>query len=527
MGLVVVLASCGVFSSDDPTTTEGSSGGTPDQNAKPPGVDGAPLEGVFVSFSKGNDATGDGSQEKPLGSIGAGLRKGQTERKRVLVCAETYAEQVTLIDGVSMYGYFDCSGAPWKLDETKRAKIAPTKSPTVRAENLKEPTRLEGFEIVGPELGPGSETEREAFQNASIALYVKSSGSLSVGKSILRGGRGRDGVDAPAPPNPTSTVLATPQNGRDETQCSLNPPGVVCSGAGRTGLPGGTGGQLDCGGGRKGNAGGNGGLGCHMSSSTTCYLLNPGTAGDAIPATAAVGEGGAVAQYRYMGADAKAGADGAPGNDGASGGQSFTDQGPVPGDGSVGLEGKFGQAGGGSGGYARGVGGFDGNLAASGAGGGGGGCPGLPAARGGLGGGASVGLYLVASTVRLEKATVAGGTGGRAGAGIIGSPGSSGQQGGKGGFVNNSQTRCNNDVLNEVCHSGAGGTGGKGGRGGASGHGASGASFAVVQVGASELKQDADTKLEAGKGGAGAPAIAGTTVTAMPDGLTDTIFKQP
>ena len=418
MGLVVVLASCGVFSSDDPTTTEGSSGGTPDQNAKPPGVDGAPLEGVFVSFSKGNDATGDGSQEKPLGSIGAGLRKGQTDRKRVLVCAETYAEQVTLIDGVSMYGYFDCSGAPWKLDETKRAKIAPTKSPAVRAENLKEPTRLEGFEIVGPELGPRAAGDEAPFVVSSVGVFVTGSKNVVFSKSTIAGGHGADGVDGLGGGVVTSTATRTPQRGKNEGACASP---LVCSGANPSMNPGGQGGLFKCDG-VDGNPGGTGGGGCQKSATepkNSCYFTALGSAGDPTPGTSQIASGGAlVSTPLTMGANGVDGSPGTTGAAGASGRLSLDVAGPGVIDGSVGDNGASGQGGGGGGGLGWS---YDGNrdLAASGGGGGAGGCGGRRASRGGWSGGSSVGIYVVASTIALEKETIRGGLGGRAGAEIL------------------------------------------------------------------------------------------------------------
>lgn len=525
LGLSLSLVSCGVFGADDPAT-EGSSGGTPDQNAKPPGVDGAPLEGVFVSSSRGNDATGDGTEGRPLASIGAGLRKGQTDKKRVLVCAETYGEQITVLDGVSMYGYFDCSGPAWKLDESKRAKVAPPKSPVVRAENVQSATRIEGFELVGPDLGPRTAADEGPFAVSSVAVFATGSKSLVLSKSLVAGGHGADGVDGLGGGVVTVSAARSAERGKNEGFCAAP---LDCGNINSSPNPGGLGGLVKCDG-ADGNPGGDGGTGCHKSGGapTACFLKATGSAGTPIPATAQTAAGGPLVSVdKTFGLNGSDGAVGSVGKAGESGVITFGPQGIVVTDGSPGEAGGHGHGGGGGGGLGWGHGSLH-ELAASGGGGGAGGCGGRKATQGGSSGGASVALYLVASTVTLERVTARGGTGGRAGAGQPGGPGSAGIAGGAPGDQYTSNLDCFDAGGNRTyCTAGRGGKGGDGGKGGASGHGASGASFAVVQVGATELKQDADSKLEAGKGGAGAPAIAGTTVAAMPDGPADGIFKQP
>jgi hypothetical protein len=119
-------ASCGVF---------GSSGdGAPAPRPGPPS-DPLPNEvptGIFVRASR-PDPSPDGTAEHPFSSLGAALDKAG--KRAVIACAEDYTEQVTLRDGASMYGFYDCTAIPWKKVE-KHARITSARSPVVTAVGL-------------------------------------------------------------------------------------------------------------------------------------------------------------------------------------------------------------------------------------------------------------------------------------------------------------------------------------------------------------------------------------------------------
>lgn len=548
--LVVGLSACGVFSSDDPTTdgngSSSSSGGggsgppgTPEQNAQPPGVDGKPLEGVFVSASKGND-TNDGTMGRPLKTLAAGLKTGKEAKKRVLVCAEEYAEAVTVLDGVSMYGYVDCSAADWKVDDTKRAKIKSPTSPAMKVESVGAATRIEGFEVTAPDFGDGSPDERDTFQTTSIALWVKASSNVTFGKDTFKAGKGRDGVDGVDPAPLTRNDTQAPQPGYAEStsgtsQCG----GILCHGALNTYAvnPGGVGGTARCTGAAgipDPGPGGQGGEGGHWDY-TGPGDGNTNNGGKKYPgvglptsATSATAKGALVFDplpARYAGVHGNDGSAGTPGTDGANGTVAVTAEGVATGDGMPGGSGAGGQGGGGGSGMGWRYNNETHVLGASAGGGGAGGCPGLPG-RPGLGGGASIGIFVVQSSIAFERSIVVSAKGGRGGLGTLGSIETDGQAGAAGGAVGLAGGCIDSGGAPSKCEGYRGGNGGPGGRAGVSGHGAPGPSYGIVHFGDAP-KTDTDTSITAGEGGDGAfEVVRGTAkIPTMPKGASEKIFK--
>lgn len=548
--VLVGMVACGGFGSDDPApngngSSSGSPGGsgppgTPEQNAQPPGVNGAPLEGIFVSASRGAD-TNDGTMAKPLKTIAAGVKAGKEAKKRVLVCAEEYPEAVTLLDGVSMYGYVDCGGPEWKVDDTKRAKVKSPTSPAMKAESISATTRIEGFEVIAPDFGEGSATERDTFQTTSIALWVKASSNLSFGKDTFKAGKGRDGVDGADPAPLTRNDTQLPVAGASEMTFNNTSicGGVQCHGALNTYAlsGGGAGGTASCTGAPgipNPGPGGQGGAGGHWDGTGADNDTNNGAkknpeAGLPASATPATAQGAPVfapiAQGRLAGVQGADGSAGASGADGANGVILLGPDGVVPGDGSVGGNGTGGQGGGGGSGLGWRHAGNDHTLGASAGGGGAGGCPGL-AGSAGLGGGASVGVYLVTSVVSFERTTVVSGKGGRGGTGALGSLETSGQSGASGGQPVGASGCINAGGATVPCDGYRGGNGGPGGRAGVSGHGAPGPSYGVVHFGDAP-KTDAETTITPGEGGDGAfELVRGTAkIPTMPKGASEKIFK--
>src|SRR2546428_12502933 len=103
--LSFLFLGCGSNSFDKSTDHNPQEGGSPVptvEGGAPPGCDITKQTkdepclitegvGVFVSSSFGS-AQGDGSRAKPLASIQAGIELARTTKKRVYVCAETFAE---------------------------------------------------------------------------------------------------------------------------------------------------------------------------------------------------------------------------------------------------------------------------------------------------------------------------------------------------------------------------------------------------------------------------------------------------
>lgn len=470
-------------------TPGGRPGPTPEaaeQNSKPP-VPGAPLEGVFVSTSRGA-ADGDGSMQRPFKTLGDGIRRAQTSGKRVIACAETYPEQLSLQSGVSVYGYFSCDGGVFVMSAEKRARVASPVSPALVAESVSLPTRLEGFDVVAPDGTDASPS--------SIAARIAGSRGLVIGKSSLRAGAGKDGADGVEPP-PAAAAGVDGVAGVDVGDCSAAPFNCYRVG-GVNPSPGGAGGRsVACGAGIVSHPGGEGGAGANQRGAKAAAT---GGAGGS-PATAAGGAAGDL-----FGLPGAAGDEGAAGADGGPGAVQLEEGGPVLRSGAAGTHGAPGQGGGGGGGASRN--GEANDYSASGGGGGSGGCPGLAGTPGGSGG-ASIAVYVVGSEVTFEDVTSEAGVGGRAGVGTSGSAATGGGAGAAGGAgtVRESVPVPFGPPIPMVYNvtGGVGGAGGRGGAAGVSGHGAPGPSIGMVVFGAKPVVKGGSIK--PGEGGQGAPEV--------------------
>jgi hypothetical protein len=482
---------------NNPVNGGATDGGTVDA-IPPAGCDGSKLPtqdvcvvndaaGVFVSASLGT-ATGDGSRAHPMASLTAGIAAAKKAKRRVYACAETYAEQVQLAEGVHVFGYFACN-AGWTIGAAHAVVKAPA-SPAVTATNIGMPTRIEAVDMVSPDFADKAQT--------SIALLASGSPGLTITHATLHagtGGKGDDGTNGiQLTASTTKAGTSTSADGVTGTQFIANVHNY-----------GKTGGTNVCSGetGHDGGPGGNGGYGGvfqsqYFASSWIWNTVAQSTTGGspAIPTTQTA-QGGA--QGGYGGSSGAAGASGMDGAQGANG--TFTASGYVPLDGTAGTNGSPGQGGGGSGGFAMtytdyNPGSWQNDYAwgEPGAGGGAGGCPGLAGTQG-KGGGASIAVLAVASALTFDAVTIessAGGAGGNAGLASVPTSGGSGGYG-------------------AVHTTGAGG-GGAGGLAGVSGNGAGGPSIAIAYQGSKP--QLLASTLTPGAGGSGVAQRLG------PDGKT-------
>jgi hypothetical protein len=497
------LTACGAFGGSDSTSTPPPA--TPDQNAVPP-VQGAPITGVFVA-AQGGTPDGDGSMARPLDTIAAGIALGKTSNQRVVVCAQQYAEALELVDGVSLYGYFDCSNPTnWVEVPDRHATVKSRTSPALHAANLTQPTRVEGFEIDAPDLGDAPPDPLK--DRASIAASVRDSKGLAISKVILRAGTGAPGTDGVEPT--TNNEKGSPDGfvGQPEERIDCNPSLSTC--ASIAGSPFGT---SSCNVGAGGGPGGKGGNGMWLLDGARYSSFHVSTDGQPTTATAGTAKGGLGNNYGqadssppHQGSKGDDGAPGADGTDGANGVYKFAPDGYHAGTGTLGGNGSPGQGGGGGGGddewYVNGLPASSGaGWAATSAGGGGGagGCGGLASAVPATGGGASVAAFVVNSEVSFEGATLIAGKGGRGGRGTMGTAGTNGGAGGPG-------------VIAAKGNGSAGGHGGKGGWGGFGGHGAPGPAYALVWSG-TRPATDGATQLQKGTGGDAPPALQKTTPT--------------
>ncbi|MBS2011774.1 MAG: hypothetical protein JST00_02575 [Deltaproteobacteria bacterium] len=512
------IAACSGFGSED---EEEKAPPPVVDNSKPPEqVDGKPIPGIYVSSSKGRDGA-TGFPGSPLRTLKEGMARAKAENLRLIVCAEEYAENIEVIDGVSAYGYYDCNVEPWGRVQ-RRAVVRAPKSPALVARGLTLATRYEGFDIIAPDLDATFAAGREGSSIAVDAREIKPN-TFFLADSVLHGGKAAAGADAGPAPLPTPSGSSRGTDGIDQSSSACTPAMIACA---NMAVPGVKGPAPTCGATEPpAGPGGDGGDGMWFIERQPHDQANNVLLGRPLVATAQTAVGGLAcgvtnAELRDpidagppCGKGAN-GAAGAPGTNGANGSWSFDAEGFVLGDGTPGASGKPGQGGGGGGGsnswaYPSGytsppLGGTGYFRSSRGGSGGAGGCGGLAGAVGG-GGGASIGLLALDAELRLDRVIIESSNGGRAGSGGLGSLGGIGGAGGAPGYG-----------------AGVGGDGGRGGVGGSSGHGAPGPSIALAWRGKRPIT-DASTILQPGAGGEGRGPVSQAvaplqTIPAVPAG---------
>lgn len=497
----LLSSACSIFGASEdiaapPPASEEADAGTADNPPapEPPPLSGTPLVGVFVSASRGV-ADSDGAKNRPLKTLASAIALAKTRKQPVYACAETYNEALVLVDGVSLFGYFDCSGAEWTR-VAAHATIASPTSPAVRAENLLLNARFEGFDVAAPDFAGNAEPSVPA--KSSIGMLIKSSKNLGIANAIVRSGKaqgGADGVEPPSNVELNGTDIAGNTAYRQAAGCVDLVVGY-CQNTKQYEL-GSRGGTSKC---TVGPNGGPGGAGGDAAFYVGFTRKTGGAEFHGLPlvANATTAAGGAL---RSGGANGSAGANGVAGANGSWG---FAVDGTfTPANGTAGGNGQPGLGGGGGGGsdFWQVAGGAtsppnDGNqyhYAGTGGGGGAGGCGGL-AGTPGTGGGASVALLVIDSaSITIEETRIESGAGGRAGKGALGTIGNQGGVGGGSGSP-------------AYEWGGAGGSGGAGGAGGPSGHGSAGPSIAMAFHGTRPTLKGA-VDLIAGTPGDGQPAL--------------------
>lgn len=448
----------------------------PEPNCDPAqGEIGASCAGVYVSSTLGSDDN-PGTQDRPVRSAIKALEIAREGSRRVYLCAERFAESITVTPGVEIWGGLDCSTGWGYVGEARKTTIAP------------EPGVIPLRFVAGEDMMTVADVHAEAADavfpgDSSIAAFVSPGAVVEILRSELVAGHGaagapgQPGADFPAPsgaagsPGGAACSTVTVQGGAGGVNhCTgINPVGglggygsATQGGSGTDGTPSPVPNQQGTG---LGGAGWNGGLLCELGTDG-----GQGTAGQD-------GEGA-----RGSGWITENGWAGAPGHDGANG-----------------LPGQGGGAGGGSRGGAM----FCGSAlgGASGGGGGAGGCGGSGGKGGGYGGG-SIGLLMLSGNVTIRATSLRTASGGDGGAGGVGQDGGLPGPGGEGGqSVNNSPPGCR------------GGDGGAGGGGGHGGGGVGGPSIGIAYLfGLAPAQEDVSIQVgEAGAGGLGGnPYVTGS-----------------
>ncbi|MBI5528785.1 MAG: choice-of-anchor D domain-containing protein [Deltaproteobacteria bacterium] len=437
------------------------------------GIDGDAAHAIFVAPD--GDDNNTGTIAAPVKTIAKGieLAAAQDPRWAVYVSAGAYAEGVTMVSGVSLFGGYSRADG-WKRSATNFTQIVGGTT-AVQATLLFAPTILDQLMI--------SSTNASAGAN-SIGIYVNAAAAnLTINACNISAGKGGSGADgsngAAAADTATGGSNGTNGNCTDDSK-----PGAGGAGGTNASCPSANGGRGGNGGtqatnktgenGAPGATGACGGTGVHNSD------CNGDSGGNGCP-----------------GSPGGAGTDGAAGNGaGSVSGANWT-----PSNGADGNDGGGGGGGGGgAGGSGRnpdGTGCWPSNSGAGNGGGGGGGagCGGKKATKG-TGGGGSFGVFVYDSSPVIRNSSVAtagGGNGGRGGTGGNGGPGKGAGAG---------ATNC----CGEIGCGGNGGAGAAGGRGGHGGGGGGGVSYGVYKAGASSPTLSGITYSIGGGGSGGTSA---------------------
>ncbi len=439
------------------------------------GLDGEAANSIFVSAA-GNDAN-PGTRQQPKATIQAGLTAATFQGKRdVLVSQGNYATQVSMPSNVGLYGGF--AAGIWGRS-------------TANVVNVNSPLLIENVGNVTVQLMTFNGTTPAGSSATAYGAVIRVATNVTLEGVQIRAGNGTAGTGGAV----GSTGGAGSNGLVGNPGCENS--GGFCSGCSQPG--GGFGGTSAC-----GRTGGRGG-----------FAANGGTTGG-VGGTAVGGTlGGSGVPPRlgnvfnlgapYVGG---AGAAGAPGTAGISAGGvgTLSSFGYVVALASGGFAGFDGNGGGGGGGG----GGGDNSCNSYGGGGGGGGAGGCGGGGGlrGFSGGASIGIFLYASTVTANGVTVTTGNGGAGGNG--GSGGGGGLAGNGGVASNGSGNEYGGSGEQDDGSNGAkGGRGGNGGSGGAGGAGGGGPVLAVVRAGGSTWTADAATTYALGIAGGGGSSAAG------------------
>ncbi|WP_438000675.1 hypothetical protein WMF26_13470 [Sorangium sp. So ce185] len=453
-------------------------------------------EGCGVFARAGAEEGGEGTRQRPYGSLQEAIEKATAEGKRVYACAEgeaAFEESVKVEAGLEVIGSFACAG--WTLEAGRKSALAgPADQVALTLGEGAEGARVEGFAI------RAADAKQDG--GSSIGVVVADV-EAELAEVEVTAGNGKDGARGTTPEEAPVAGASAEAGGASNACVAEN--AVLGGAAGVTSCEDGE------------TAGGRGGLG--GSGETDEGNGQVGEDGGPVPEENPMRKGlGGVGETASQ--DCERGNDGKSGTAGPAGvggtGATLALTGLSGGDGDAGKTGGRGQGGGGGGGAKAGL--FcklgpdtiDG-VGASGGGGGAGGCGGK-GGGGGQAGGSSVGIVSLGNRLKLTGVTIAVGKGGNGGAGAAGQSGAAGGNGAAGG------TASGTAPSRPGCQGGNGGLGGPGGAGGGGRGGyAVGVAYAVTPSEAPAVQFAAGTPGlggNAGPGGAmetaGAPGSDGS-----------------
>ena len=421
------------------------------------GIDGALGGVVFLDPFGGDDgATGLSTGEAVKTLDTANARAWSSGAQWILVAEGNLDLGEGFAEGVSIAGGYDADDSWQRYGDILPSVEVPDEGALLQ--DWTATTEWQQLEVVADDAsGTGG---------SSFGLVLSNSSGLFLNAMTVEAGRATDGQSGS-----DGSDQSKASDGTDGDDGCEDSTGVCdsCSkpskGTGGSGCNDGGDGGSPAKGGSSGSTGGTGG---------------GGTSG---------GGGGSSKTNGTKGSDGSDGGDGSDGSGGASLGY-FSSVGYSVASGSDGSDGDDGAGGGGGGGGGGGTSWCD-SYGGAGGGGGGGACGGDGGDKG-TGGGASVAILLISSSITVDSSLLVTGNGGDGGDGGDGGSGGTGGSAGDGGSGEDD--------------SGSGGNGGAGGDGGDGGHGGGGGGGPAIGIycqSSSSVSVDSDTVFDVGSPGDG------------------------
>ncbi|MDD9965072.1 MAG: hypothetical protein OXR73_02530, partial [Myxococcales bacterium] len=169
-----------------------------------------PEHAVFVSVSGRDEAAG--TPEDPLSTIAGGIARARYNQvSRVIVCAGTYRETVSITDGqkLELFGGFVCGDGAWEYEGD------PTDPQTIAQPDEDAPAlviRDNGFRVLIDSMGFIANDARDE-GGSSIAAEVHDAGAVELKRVSLHAGDGKAGRDG------SLTEYPYPNTGNTDDGC--------------------------------------------------------------------------------------------------------------------------------------------------------------------------------------------------------------------------------------------------------------------------------------------------------------------
>jgi hypothetical protein len=145
---------------------------------------------IYVALD-GDDQSA-GTPAEPVQTLAHALELANAGGGVVIACAGTYAENLSLTQGVRLLGGFNCDGRRWLRQSTERPSVAPKSGVPLTILGVVLPIEIADFDFVAP--------DAQAAGESSIAAFVAASLRVTLRRVALSAGAGADGTNGSLTP---------------------------------------------------------------------------------------------------------------------------------------------------------------------------------------------------------------------------------------------------------------------------------------------------------------------------------------